>query len=257
MSETDGLASTEWLTSRDVENLEPITKATEDTSAWFATVVGRHSFLKFYPSPLDDTRGAVEVAIAGANLHPAIVPIRQAISCVDGVLLVYDRVSGVSLDAMETRRRFQLLPLSERVQAITTIFGALAAIADADFMIVDWYEGNMIYDFERQQIWLFDWELCRSGGGFTLEMDNNYGSSRLMAPEEFLRGSWLDQRTLVFNLGRYALLTVPELAEPLAPILARATHPARAERYASLREFTRAFVAALASLPPALAISTS
>jgi len=78
-------------------------------------------------------------------------------------------------------------------------------------------------------------------------MDSNYGSSRLMAPEEFLRGSWLDQRTLVFNLGRYALLALPELAEPLAPILARATYPARAERYASLREFTRALATALVS----------
>jgi len=97
-------------------------------------------------------------------------------------------------------------------------------------MIVDWYEGNMIYDFADKHIWLFDWELCRRGQGFTLDMDSNYGSSRLMAPEEFIRGSWLDLQTLVFNLGRYALLTLPELAEQTAPILARATYPARSRR---------------------------
>ena len=95
----------------------------------------------------------------------------------------------------------------------------------------------MIYDFTAQCIHLFDWELCRPGNGFVLEMDSNYGSSRLMAPEEFVRGSWLDQRTLVFNLGRYALTTLPELADPLAPVLARATYPARSKRYATLSEF--------------------
>ena len=121
----------------------------------------------------------------------------------------------------------------------------LTTIGDAGFMIVDWYEGNMIYDFAQKRIWLFDWELCRKGEGFTLEMDSNYGSSRLMAPEEFIRGSWLDQRTIVFNLGRYALLTLPELADALAPVLARATYPARSERYPSIREFTHAFVRAI------------
>ena len=112
-------------------------------------------------------------------------------------------------------------------------------------MIVDWYEGNMIYDFAQKHIWLFDWELCRRGDGFTLDMDSNYGSSRLMAPEEFIRGSWLDQQTLVFNLGRYALLTLPELAERAAPILARATYPARSGRYQSIQEFTQAFTEVL------------
>jgi serine/threonine-protein kinase len=103
----------------------------------------------------------------------------------------------------------------------------------------------MIYDFAQQRIWLFDWELCRKGDGFTLEMDSNYGSSRLMAPEEFIRGSWLDQQTIVFNLGRYALLTLPELADTLAPVLARATYPARSRRYSSVREFTQAFSKAI------------
>ena len=238
----------DWFAFQTVQNLEPIAKATGDTSAWFGTVEGRETFFKFFPKRLASPRAAIEIAIAGRNLHSAIVPLRQEVSCTDGVLLIYDRVSGESLDAMEARRRFQRLPLTKRRSAVATIFDALAAIADAGFMIVDWYEGNMIYDFHRNAIWLFDWELCREGDGFALEMDSNYGSSRLMAPEEFLRGSQLDQRTLVFNLGRYALLTLPELAEPLAPILARATYPSRAKRYATIREFSSAFQAALAAL---------
>ena len=63
-----------------------------------------------------------------------------------------------------------------------------------------------------------------------------------MAPEEFVRGSRLDPRTLVFNLGHYTLLPLPELADLFAPVLARA------ERYATLREFTAYFALALSQI---------
>jgi serine/threonine-protein kinase len=241
---------TKWCEAQSVEDLTPISKDSPETSAWFATRAGQEIFLKLYPQELVETRATIEIAIAGANLHPAIVPLRQVVDCREGTLLVYDRVAGASLAPMAARARFQALPLAERMAAVSTIVDALTAIVEAGFMIVDWYEGNMIYDFSGQRIWLFDWDLCRQGNGFTLEMDSNYGSSRLMAPEEFMRGSWLDQQTLVFNLGRYALLTLPELADTLAPVLSRATYPFRCGRYASLREFTQAFAAALPLILP-------
>jgi serine/threonine-protein kinase len=222
-------------------NVTQVNKESSETSAWFVSSEDGDRFCKLYPHQYAQTRAATEVTIAGANLHPAIVPLRRIVSCQEGILLLYDRVSGENLGPMAPRERFQALPLAERIVAVSAIFSALTAINEAGFMIVDWYEGNMIYDFGLKHIWLFDWELCRKREGFTLEMDSNYGSSRLMAPEEFIRGSWLDQQTLVFNLGRYALFTLPELAERAAPILARATYPARSGRYRSLRELTQAF----------------
>jgi hypothetical protein len=48
----------------------------------------------------------------------------------------------------------------------------------------------------------------------------------------------LDSRTIVFNLGRYVMLSLPELADELAPVLARATYPAREQRYNSTSAFT-------------------
>lgn len=244
MSHTEIFGLDQWVSTRGLAHLTPIVKDSRETFAWTATDEGGDLFLKLYPQELQ-MRAATEIAIAGSGLHHAIVGLRETVHCREGTLLVYDRVSGDCLGPMETRARFQALPLDERITAVSDVCGALAAVTEAGFMIVDWYEGNMIYDFSAKRIWLFDWELCRECNGFTLEMDSNYGSSRLMAPEEFVRGSWLDQRTLVFNLGRYALLTLPELADTLAPILARATYPARSGRYESVREFTEAFAAAL------------
>ncbi len=238
----------DWFERQGLHSVTPISKSSPETSAWFASADGYELFVKLYPHESQEQQADVEIAISGANFHPAIVPLRQTVACAEGTLLLYDRVRGENLGSSEARRRFHSLRLSERISAVSTVFEALSAIGDAGFMIVDWYEGNMIYDFDQQQIWLFDWELCRRGDGFTLAMDSNYGSSRLMAPEEFVRGSRLDQRTIVFNLGRYALLSVPELAAPLAPILARAAYPAPAERYPTIRAFTEAFAAAI-SIP--------
>lgn len=238
---TPQLPALEWLATYGFTHVTPIPKESPETQAWRATVDGHQRFCKLFPHALIDPRAASEIAIAGAQLHPAIVPLRQVVPCSEGRLLIYDHINGENLGPMDQRARFQALPLAERIRAVATIFAALTAICAAGFMLVDWYEGNMIYDFAQHHIWLFDWELCRRGTGFPLAMHANYGSSRLMAPEEFVRGSWLDHQTIVFNLGRYALLTLPELAEAAAPILARATYPARSGRYASVAAFTHAF----------------
>jgi serine/threonine-protein kinase len=227
--------------------LRPVEKTNLDSRAWLARIDGRDVFLKFYAAAhTDDPRVDAEVSIAGGNLHPSVVPLWRVIGCADGTLLVYDCVDGENLGDSDTRKRFHRLPLAERRGVVRVVVESLAAVCDAGFTVVDWYWGNMLYDFDRRRIWLFDWELCRRGDGFILEMDENYGTSRLMAPEEFRRGSRLDQRTLVFNLGRYALLTLPELAEceAAAPVLARATYPSRGGRYDTVRAFLNAWTQA-------------
>jgi hypothetical protein len=83
-------------------------------------------------------------------------------------------------------------------------------------------------------------------------MDRNYGSRRLMAPEEFVRGARIDQATNVYTLGRYAINALSRRTDgawratfqgppALAAVLERATRPERAERYQRVGEFVRAF----------------
>jgi len=237
LEETRTELSAEALLGSDARELA---KDTDATKAWIAEVDGRPVFVKLYPPDKRDSWARVERAIAGSVRHPAIVPLERVVSCLDGDLFVYPRVDGLNLADQDARRCFRALPSAEREDAVFAVVGALAAVCDAGFTVVDWYEGNMIYDFEAKRIWLFDWELCRSGPSFILEMESNYGSTRLMAPEEFVRGSTIDERTLVFNLGRFALLNLPERAETLADVLACATHPSKVRRYGEVREFLAA-----------------
>jgi serine/threonine-protein kinase len=241
VTEAPTVSAEAWLHRESDGHPEELAKDVPDTRAWFASLDGRDVFAKAYPSTLREDWAGVERAIAGAGLHPAIVPLRRVVRCRDGVLHLYDRVSGENLGSQASRKRILTVPLHRRLDALDAIAGALAAIVAAGFVVVDWHEGNMLYDFQTHRVWLFDWELCRPGASFVLEMDENYGTSRLMAPEEFVRGSVIDERTLVLNVGRYMLLTVPELAEATADVLAMATHPDRRKRYPSVAELRTAF----------------
>jgi len=235
------LTGAAWLSLQSTPAPSEIKKSTSDTRAWHVVIEGQHYFAKWYPTELMDTWATVEMGIAGPPVHPRIVPLVKTKKCQDGIVYLYEWIRGEDLSSPDARRAFAALPAWSRAKACLDIFGALEAICRAGYTIVDWYEGNMIYDFEAGQIWLYDWELCQPGSSFVLEMDSNYGSSRLMAPEEFIRGSLIDEVTLVYNLGRFATLMLPEYAEGLAEVLSKATYPARSGRYQTIEEFRNAF----------------
>jgi serine/threonine-protein kinase len=74
-----------------------------------------------------------------------------------------------------------------------------------------------------------------------------------MAPEEFVRGAWIDQASNVYTLGRYAInalcVRIDEgwraefpAGDALADVMARATQLDRQERFPTVREFVEAFL---------------
>ncbi|TXS22164.1 hypothetical protein EAO71_25580 [Streptomyces sp. ms191] len=97
--------------------------------------------------------------------------------------------------------RFRAQPLAQINAALESLISAHLAVEDAGCVAVDLCDGCMLYDFDQQRMKLCDLDEYRPGP-FTLEADRLPGTSRYMAPEEFARGSLIDIRTTVFNLGR-------------------------------------------------------
>lgn len=238
-----------------------IVKECKLTRAWFVTLDGTPLFGKWttherYPCLL-----AKDEAICARNLHPAIVPLVRKVETGDGVLLLFEHAPGVTLYASEDRNRFFALPVAEKLTVWKIILDALAAIVDAGWILVDFYEGNVLYDFATGRVTLFDFEAYEPGDGFTLASDRNYGSSRSMAPEEFVRGARIDQRTNVFNLGRLVIQALSGAGKKadwrarfpgstaLADVLERATRPEPAHRHQSVRAFVDEWERACAAPP--------
>lgn len=140
--------------------------------------------------------------------HRAIATPIELSDSADGPQLVYPWLEGTVLchatvDGPDRSglARFQQLAVPEVTSALATILDAHLAVAAAGFVAVDLYDGCFLYDFDARVMHLIDFDEYRPGP-FRLEADRLPGSRRYMAPEEFQRGSVIDERTTVFNLGR-------------------------------------------------------
>jgi serine/threonine-protein kinase len=134
----------------------------------------------------------VEIIREGGKVRTLVYP------WIDGTVLNHATIDGSDRSGLE---RFQQLPVAEVEAALSAILDAHLAIVAAGLVAVDLYDGCFLYDFDRSKMWLVDLDEYRPGP-FTLDEERLPGSERYMAPEEWVRGSTIDQRTTVYALGR-------------------------------------------------------
>ena len=155
------------------------------------------------------------IAFHASVQHKAIVHPVEVIDTPDETVLIYPwregavlnhaTVAGPDRSALE---RFRQLGVEFVVAAIDTILSAHERVAAAGFVSVDLYDGCLLYDFDRHEMRLIDLDEYRPAP-FVVDADRLPGSRRYMAPEEFQRGATIDERTMVFHLGR----TIAELLD--------------------------------------------
>ncbi len=221
---------------------------------------GEHWFVKYSKQPqgIESLRRAEYLHYQVD--HPALAKLHNVITCPDGVALVFDWLPGEVLYDYVTHRgqqgrnnpgsphyRFRNLPEEKILAALDIIFDLHVLLAEQGFIAVDFYDGCIMYDFETERTSIVDLDEYRPGP-FILEADRLPGSRRFMAPEEYMKGSQIDQVTNVFTLGR----TVVELlgsgsverlrgSEAMKTAIRCAVDPDRAKRYPSVGEFVAAW----------------
>jgi serine/threonine-protein kinase len=214
-----------------------------------------------YADRIELLRNAVR--LNRAISHPALPRLCNAIESPDGPILVYDWVEGELVGVPRAQRsdpassfmRFRALPPPRVLAALDAVIDLHHRLASAGWIAVDFYDGSLVYDFERHRLHVVDLDHYHQGP-FLNQMGRMYGSTRFMAPEEFERGATIDERTTVFTLGRavFELLSngsdhpdpfrgPPELRE----IARRAASPHPHHRFSSVAELASAWSAARAS----------
>lgn len=236
----------------------------------FATIRGHDSGCTSYG--VDDGGGRWFVKVAydadveqlrsaerfhAAVTHAAIVPLRGAFDVPGGRALVYPWVPGEILNdplapggrppAAEDSalNRFRARPVASVERVLDTVVDAHVAVARHGFVAVDFYDGCLMYDAATEQVRLVDLDSYRPGP-YVLEADRQYGSRRFMAPEEFVRGSTIDERTTVYTLGRTARVLLGEAGHwrgsaAMEGVVERATADAPAARFESVGAFATAW----------------
>jgi serine/threonine-protein kinase len=136
--------------------------------------------------------------------------------------------------------RFLALDTRERATALDVVFRLHVKLAARGWIASDFYDGSLIYDFERRRIHVVDLDSYRDAP-FTNEMGRMFGSTRFMAPEEFTLGARIDDRTTVFALGRTVAQFLPLGPEAVDSLVARACDPEPERRFQTVAQFHEAW----------------
>jgi hypothetical protein len=197
---------------------------------------GRRWFVKTATEPHAAGPMTRVVALHRTVRHAAIV---RPVAVLPGPTLIYPWCPGRVLNAATVRggdrsvlERFRRLPVDEIHPALDAILDAHVAIAAAGWVSVDLYDGCFLYDFDGRRMHLIDLDEYRPAS-FVLDADRLPGSGRYMAPEEWMRGATVDERTSVHHLGRalQQLLTDDRSTDRERAVTARATDPDPGRRH--------------------------
>jgi len=81
------------------------------------------------------------------------------------------------------------------------LFSFLQSVNEKGYVAVDFYDGSIMYDFEKGVTMICDIDFFRKEPVVNYLGEHWFGTKRLKAPEEYAEGSVIDERTNVFTLG--------------------------------------------------------
>ena len=163
--------------------------------------------------------------LARSVQHPALTRFVRSMPSPWGRVLIYEWASGEHLHEPRERRhlpatarqRFLRLRLEERLAVVATLIDLHVALAAEGWVVGDFYDGCLIYDFDRKRIHVFDLDHYQQGP-YENTVGRMFGSTRFMAPEEFKKGCVIDERTTVFALGRTMSIFLGDATAPVAEV---------------------------------------
>lgn len=183
--------------------------------------------------------------------HPALTPLKETIVCPQGLAAVFEWTDGMCMGKQyPDRDRFLALPETAKLQIFADVLTFHAEVIRRGYVPVDFYDGALLYEPEAGRTRICDVDNYERVP-YANPVGRMYGSTRFMAPEEFIKGEPIDERTAVYGAGALAFeLFVPggarePAAWPLSPaawlVASQATQQDPERRYQTLEEMRAAW----------------
>lgn len=165
----------------------------------------------------------------------------------NGFAVIFKWENGKCMGRMypKSHREFMSLPNDIKLNVFADIMDFMEYIAEKNYVAIDFYDGSIMYDIERQKTTICDIDFFRKSPTVN-DMGRMWGSSLFMSPEEYELGAELDEITNVYTLGAMAFalfgnyerdLESWTLNEKMFRVATKATNEDRRKRYQFVADF--------------------
>jgi serine/threonine-protein kinase len=186
--------------------------------------------------------------------HPNLVRFVKAEEVGGGYAILFDWVDGECMGRMypQSRQKFISMPLETKLRVFEDILAFHAFVISKGYVAIDFYDGSLLYDFERDKTVICDID-CYEKRPYINQMGRLWGSSRFMSPEEFTLGASIDEVTNVYTMGAmaFALFSAYDrtpvqwsLSDARYDVVKSATSDERALRPQSIAQLTEEWMRA-------------
>ena len=97
--------------------------------------------------------------------------------------------------------KFIELSVEKKLKSVDVIFSFLESAARHGYVAVDFYDGSLMYDFSTDITMICDIDFFRKAPAINDVGESWFGTKRLKAPEEYIKGDVIDEATNVFTVG--------------------------------------------------------
>lgn len=146
--------------------------------------------------------------------HPNLIKLVEAYNYEKFYIAVFEWADGECLfdhwnfekyqsnpSVKSPKQRFGELSIHKKMKCADVLFSFLQNVNEKGYVAVDFYDGSIMYDFENDVTTICDIDFFRKAPVVNDLGEDWFGSKRLKAPEEYAKGSKIDERTNVFTLG--------------------------------------------------------
>ena len=146
--------------------------------------------------------------------HPNLAKMIEAYDYDQFYIVVFEWINGECLfdhwnfekykknSSIKTpREKFKELPICKKLVAVDVLFSFFQNVYRKGYVAVDFYDGSIMYDFSSDKLTICDIDLFKKAPVINDIGAEWFGTKRLKAPEEYIKGSAIDVQTNIFTLG--------------------------------------------------------
>ena len=189
-----------------------------------------------------------------AHDHPALIRLLAYGRAGEGYAAIFAWRDAPALCSLPpnpaVKERVRRLQLNRSLKMLDMVYDLHAMLALEGIIAVDFWDGNVLIDFDRNEAVVCDIDLYRRAPAIN-DRGRMQGSSRFLSPEEYTLGAALNESTTVYAMGALAFEFFGDNMNRsrdtwqgpacLYAVAEKATREKREERYPSLRTFLEAW----------------